>query len=216
MTEPGPGTDAASPDVRLDGLLDRLRDVVHRGGRIVGIAGAPGAGKSTLASRLVEAWGPGACVLPMDGFHLAQDELVRLGRADRKGAPDTFDVDGYVAALARVRQRRHDVLVPRFDRDLEEPIAQAIRISVEHGLVVTEGNYLALDRSPWTAVGTLLDECWWLDIDDDTRRARLRRRHEAHGRRPDAARRWVEDVDEPNAHVVTTSRRPVDLVVRVP
>jgi pantothenate kinase len=142
----------------LTELVDRLRELVRQGGRMVGIAGAPGAGKSTLASRLVRTWGPSAQLLPMDGFHLADDELDRLGRSDRKGAPDTFDVDGYLSALHRVGRREADVLVPRFDRTIETAISGSIRISVETELVITEGNYLLLDEPGWRDVRGHLDE----------------------------------------------------------
>lgn len=190
----------------MTSLDDRVRAFVAGGGRILGIAGPPGAGKSTLALQIVEAWGPNAQLLPMDGFHLANEELVRLGRADRKGAPDTFDVDGYLAALHRVRARAADVMVPRFHREIEEPVANAIRIAATAELVVTEGNYLLLDDGAWSAVRPLLDACWWADVPDDVRIERLVARHVRHGRTPDAARAWVSTVDEPNARLVTTRR----------
>ena len=201
----------ATPDGGLDRrLADVVADFVAGGGRILGIAGPPGAGKSTLAERVVAAWGTTARLLPMDGFHLAGEELERLGRADRKGAPDTFDVDGYLSALRRVRARQVDVLVPRFHREIEEPIANAIRIETTTDLVVTEGNYLLLDDVPWSAVRPLLDACWWADLPDAVRVERLVARHRHHGRSPEAARAWVESVDEPNARLVTGRRLAPD------
>lgn len=194
-------------------LLTRARQLVASGGRILGLAGPPGVGKSTLADELVAAVGPSACLLPMDGFHLTQADLVRLGRSERKGAPDTFDVEGYLAALGRVRERRHDVLVPRFDRTLDEPVADALRVGVEHRLVVTEGNYLLLDLHPWSQVRSLLHECWWLELDCDVRRSRLITRHRDHGRSAEAATRWVDDVDEPNAQLIARHRSRPDLVL---
>ena len=198
----------------LTDLLHRVRELVARGGRVLGIAGAPGAGKSTLATALVEAWGDGAQLLPMDGFHLADDELARLRRGDRKGAPDTFDVDGYVAALSRVRTHRADVLVPRFDRSLEAAIAGSLRVSVATELVVTEGNYLLLDAPGWRDVRPLLDEAWLLVADDELRVPQLVARHVAHGRTDEAARAWVLAVDEPNAALVAAASGDADLVVR--
>ncbi|MEX0847064.1 MAG: nucleoside/nucleotide kinase family protein [Ilumatobacteraceae bacterium] len=196
----------------MTSLDDRVRAFVAGGGRILGIAGPPGAGKSTLAERIVEAWGPTAQLLPMDGFHLANDELERLGRAARKGAPDTFDVEGYLSALRRVRARETDILVPRFNRDIEEPVAGAIRIAVTAEIVVTEGNYLLLDDGPWRTVRSLLDACWWADVPDDVRVERLVARHVHHGRSPATARAWVDTVDEPNARLVATHRsRPPDV-----
>jgi len=188
--------------------IDRFRE---RGGRVLGIAGAPGAGKSTLARAVVDHFGAAAQLLPMDGFHLANEELARLGRADRKGAPNTFDVDGYLDALARVRQREHDVLVPRFHRDIEEPIAGAIRIAASADLVVTEGNYLLLQDDRWALVAALLDESWMLRPHDDVRRERLVGRHMDHGRSTAAAQAWVLAVDEPNARLIAARSTTADL-----
>ena len=198
----------------LSALLARARALVAGGGRVLGIAGAPGAGKSTLADQVVAAWDGSAQLLPMDGFHLADDELARRGRSDHKGAPDTFDVDGYIAALQRVRQRRTDVLVPRFDRSLEAAIAGSLCISVDTDLVVTEGNYLLLDEPGWRDVRPLLDEAWLLTTDDAPRVEQLVERHVAHGRSEVEARAWVAQVDEPNARRIAERSVAPDLVVR--
>jgi pantothenate kinase len=183
-------------------VLDRVEAMLARGGRVLGIAGPPGSGKSTLADRLLAHYGSDAALMPMDGFHFANEELNRLGLAHRKGAPETFDVDGYIDALQRVRAREHDVLVPRFHRAIEEPVAGAIRIGTGTRLVITEGNYLLLPMGQWGDVAALLDDRWLLRPDDAVRRARLVARHEAHGRTTTEALSWVDDVDEPNAHLV--------------
>ena len=176
--------------------------MLARGGRVLGIAGPPGSGKSSMADRLLAHFGDDAALLPMDGFHYANEELHRLGLAHRKGAPETFDVDGYIDALERVRARVRDVMVPRFHRAIEEPVAGAIRIRADVPLVITEGNYLLLPMGRWGDVAALLDERWLLRPDDAVRRARLVARHEAHGRPPTEALSWVDEVDEPNAHLV--------------
>lgn len=194
-------------------LIERVKQLLARGGRVLGIAGPPGAGKSTLAAAVVQAFGTRAALLPMDGFHLADEELQRLGRAGRKGAPDTFDVHGYRTALGRVRDRQHDVLVPRFDRHLEAAIAGAIRIATTTELVVTDGNYLLLADGPWAGVASMLDETWMLRPDDDHRRQQLVARHVAHGRSSAAAADWVATVDEPNAALIIAGSRPADVVV---
>ncbi|MDT0166133.1 nucleoside/nucleotide kinase family protein [Actinotalea sp. AC32] len=191
------------------------------GGRVVlGIAGPPGAGKSTLAERVVDearAAGVASVLVPMDGFHLAQSELERLGRADRKGAPDTFDAVGFVAALRRVREQRPGtptVHLPRFDREIEEPVAGTVPVEPEDRLVVVEGNYLLHDDGPWADVRGLLDRCWYLDLSDDVRVARLVARHVAFGKEPAAARGWVLRSDERNARLVAAGRARADVVVR--
>ncbi|KGM12706.1 nucleoside/nucleotide kinase family protein [Cellulomonas bogoriensis] len=181
---------------------------------VLGLAGPPGAGKSTLAARLVEAAAGRAVLVPMDGFHLAQVELERLGRTHRKGAPDTFDAAGYVALLRRLRAPGPDVVyAPEFDRALEEPVAGAIPVGPDVPLVVTEGNYLLLDDGPWAQVRPLLDECWYVDLDDVVRLDRLTARHVAFGKSPQAARRWATGPDEANARLVADTRARADVVV---
>lgn len=202
----------------LDTALGRARELAARGDRrLLGLAGPPGVGKSTVAEAVVAAVGPGAVVVPMDGFHLAQAELERLGRADRKGAPDTFDPAGLVALLARLRPGGDDgvVYAPAFHRHLEEPVAGAVPVPPDAGLVVVEGNYLLHDDGRWAQVRPLLDECWYLEVDDDLRVERLVARHVAHGRSPEAAREWVLRSDEANARLVAPGRERADVVVRL-
>jgi pantothenate kinase len=148
----------------------------------------------------------------MDGFHYAQAELVRLGRADRKGAPDTFDADGFVALLERLRTSEDDVVyAPEFRREIEEPIASAVPVPRAVPLVVTEGNYLLL----WPRVPPLLDESWYIAAADEPARVeRLIARHVAFGRTPEAARAWVLGSDERNTELIAPTRERADLVVR--
>ncbi|MFF8277236.1 nucleoside/nucleotide kinase family protein [Streptomyces lateritius] len=183
--------------------------------RILGIAGAPGAGKSTLAARLVDRLDGRAALVPMDGFHLAQSELARLGRAGRKGAPDTFDAAGYTALLARLRtpEPGTTVYAPAFDRTLEEPVAGVIPVPPDVPLVVTEGNYLLHDEGPWAGVLPLLDEAWYLEPDDGLRMSRLVERHVRFGKERAQAERWVRDSDEANARLVARGRDRAHLVV---
>jgi pantothenate kinase len=191
-----------------------------RGGRrIIGIAGAPGAGKTTYAERMVadaRHAGSSAAYLPMDGFHLADVSLRSLGLLDRKGAPETFDAWGYAALLRRVRDREQLVWAPGFERDLEQPLAAAIAVPTEPELVVTEGNYLLLDRPEWRAVRAELDEVWFLDCADDVRRGRLVARHVEFGKSPAAAEAWVSRVDDANAALVAACRDRADRVVEAP
>jgi pantothenate kinase len=185
--------------------------------RLIGIAGAPGAGKTTYAERLVadaERDGTRAAYLPMDGFHLADVALASLGILDRKGAPETFDAWGYAALLRRLRESPdHVVWAPGFERVLDQPLAGAVRVGPETELVVTEGNYLLLDRPPWRAVRAELDEVWFLDCADDVRRARLVARHREFGKSAADAEAWVARDDDANAALVTTTRARADRVV---
>ncbi|MBO0684820.1 MAG: nucleoside/nucleotide kinase family protein, partial [Candidatus Dormibacteraeota bacterium] len=184
--------------------------------RILGIAGPPGAGKSRLAAALVEALGPRAALVPLDGFHLAGAELVRLSRQDRKGAPDTFDAAGYVALLRRLRDRTEDVVyAPEFRREIEEPVAGAVPVPREVSLVITEGNYLLVSDGHWAEVRGLLDEAWYLDTPEVARLQRLIDRHIAYGRSPAEARAWARGSDQRNAELVSPTRERADLVVRL-
>lgn len=200
--------------------LDRIEALLARGGRrIVGLVGAPGSGKSTAAQALLEAFAGRAVVVPMDGYHLANTELQRLGRQGRKGAPDTFDSAGYVALLQRLRQAPQTgevVYAPEYRRELEEGIAGAIAVPPDVPLVITEGNYLLLEQGPWAGVRALLDEAWYVQVDDGLRRERLVARHQRFGRSLADARHWVEHTDEPNARLISATQTRADGVFAWP
>ncbi|MDA3630045.1 nucleoside/nucleotide kinase family protein [Saccharopolyspora sp. WRP15-2] len=181
--------------------------------RVLGIAGAPGAGKGTVAERVLAELGDCAVVVPMDGFHLANAQLRRLGLADRKGAPDTFDAAGYVSLLRRIRDGGETVYAPEFHREVEESYAAEIAVEPDVPLVITEGNYLLLDTPSWAGVRELLDECWFLAPDDEVRVQRLIARHVEHGRTPAEAAEWVQRSDEANAALIAPTRARADLVV---
>lgn len=174
---------------------------------IVGIIGPPGSGKSTLSLRLQALHPDRSQIVPMDGFHLANVELARLGRLARKGAPDTFDSYGYVSLLRRLRQQAPEetVYAPEFRREIEEPIAGAIPIFPEAQLLIAEGNYLALDQGGWSHVAGLLDEIWYVEVDHALRLERLLARHMQFGRSRQAAEDWVQSTDEPNARLIEST-----------
>jgi pantothenate kinase len=202
----------------FDDALARLMRLLGGGDRVLlGIAGAPGAGKTTLAERLVaETAGRGfrAAHVPMDGFHLADAELDRLGRLDRKGAVDTFDGWGYRSLLQRLRDRADEpVYAPGFERVLEQPVAGSIAVDPAVDLVVSEGNYLLIDAEPWRSAAALLDEVWFCDAPLALRRQRLVARHVVFGKRPEEAEAWVDGVDLPNAAVIESARERLEEVV---
>ncbi|WP_006247242.1 nucleoside/nucleotide kinase family protein [Mycolicibacterium tusciae] len=192
---------------RLAALLARDRRV------ILGITGSPGAGKTAMASRIASTV-EDAVHLPMDGFHLADVQLQRLGRLDRKGAIDTFDAYGYLALLQRIRaQDTETVYAPAFDRDIEQPVAGSIWVAPSARLIITEGNYLLDDDHPWPDVRSTLDEVWFVDLAPEERRRRLIARHVEFGKSLEQAQAWVRAVDDPNAERIERVRHKADLVV---
>lgn len=196
-------------------VADALTLAQQNGGAhraVLGLTGPPAAGKSTLARYLVrrvnEEAGEGtAGYLPMDGFHLSNAQLDRLGRRKRKGAPDTFDGHGYVALLLRLlTETDHPVYVPDYDRRLGEPVAARHVFEPHTRLVVTEGNYLAADDEPWSRARGAFAELWYVEVSDRARERRLRRRQIRGGATSEAARAWVERSDRPNGELVKAFR----------
>ena len=187
--------------------------------RILGLAGAPGAGKTMYAARVVadsERSGVPAAQVPMDGFHLADEVLAALRLLDRKGAPDTFDANGFAALLRRLRAVEDAVVyAPEFRREIEEPVACALPVPREVPLVVTEGNYLLVGDEAWGPVRALLDEAWFVETNQERRVEWLIARHVAFGKAPEHAREWVLRSDERNAALVATTQGRADLVVRI-
>lgn len=199
----------------LDELVERARALAAGGSRrILGIAGAPGAGKSTVAQAIADALGGHAARVGMDAFHLANEVLAANGSRDRKGAPDTFDPWGYANLLYRLKTNGEPVVyAPAFDRSLEESIGSAIPVLREVPLVITEGNYLLLDAEGWRESRKQIDEVWFLDVSDAERQVRLVQRHEAFGKPPEEAQAWALGSDQHNAAVVEATRERADLII---
>lgn len=209
----------------LADLVARARALLrgpHRA--VLGIAGAPGSGKSTLAAALVQALAdeppegmssPGwVAHVPLDGFHLADLELDRLGLLEVKGAPQTFDGAGYAALIGRIVADTGDtVYAPSFGRDLEQPIAGSLPVPPGARLVITEGNYLCLDAPPWSTARALMTQVWHCRPSEERRRAQLIARHTTYGKDPQRARAWALGPDEANAELVERSAERADLVI---
>lgn len=210
----------------IDGSVEVLvREILKRhslsGGRrlLVAIAGAPGSGKSTLADAAALAINRQrsgiAAVFPMDGYHFDDRLLHIMGRRSRKGAPDTFDVDGLGHMLRRLKQNAEDAIaVPVFDRQIEIARAGARLIPREVEIVLCEGNYLLLQQSPWDSLKPLFDFTVLVDVDEAELRRRLVERWQGYGLSPDEIRAKVEDNDLPNGMVIVTSSSKPDLKLR--
>ncbi|QDG62134.1 nucleoside/nucleotide kinase family protein [Pseudarthrobacter sp. NIBRBAC000502771] len=203
-----------SPEITM--AVDALRRRLVRGPRtILGIAGAPGSGKSTFAAWLQEQFSPGASVVvPMDGFHLGNAIIEGTPLRQRKGAIDTFDAGGYLSLLRRLSLRDEAVVyAPEFRRTLDEPVAASIAVPAEVQLVITEGNYLLADQEPWKDVRAQLDEVWFLETPPALRLQRLVERHVSFGMEREAAVAWATGPDEANACLIQATRPAADRVL---
>jgi pantothenate kinase len=191
----------------------RAHELAARPGRaLLGVTGAPGAGKSLLAAALLLEV-PGAVVVPMDGFHRTTADLTARGWVAERGTPRTFDAAAFVSLLRRLRAGGA-VQAPDFDRSREEPVPAAIDVPATARLVIVEGNYLLLDVPPWAEVAGLLGETWFVEVPEDVRLARLIERHVEFGRnRAEATARATSGSDAANARLVAATRRRADLVV---
>lgn len=205
-----------APSIDIATLADLLAARAGNGGRVVAaLAGAPGSGKSTVAEAVaarLNARAPGrAAVLPMDGYHYDDLYLVPAGLRPRKGAPETFDVGGLYHTLQRIRARDEDsVAVPVFDRDIEIARAGARMIAAEVPIIIVEGNYLLLDRAPWSRLRPLFDVAVLVDVPEPVLRARLTARWQHYDLTPDEIAWKLDGNDLPNGRVVTAESRGAD------
>jgi len=205
----------ASQEAALARIQNHLENSTER--VLIGIIGKPGAGKSTLSKFLMAKLPKEfVTVVPMDGYHLSNKVLRDLERADRKGAPDTFDVAGFISLVKRIRsEQTQNIYYPIFDRAIEESIAAQGVVTSATKVVIIEGNYLLHNDGGWEVCNDLLDESWMVDVDDDKRISRLISRHIAYGKEPEAAKAWAKGTDEVNAKLIERGRTRADFIVAI-
>jgi len=203
----------------IDEALSRIKDLAlkHSSRFIIGIVGKPGAGKSTLTSHLIENLPKNSVSLvPMDGYHLSNQQLKNLGLSDRKGAFNTFDSNGYVSLLKRINtETDQDIYFPVFHREIEESYAADGVVLANTKIVLTEGNYLLFDKAGWEKVAAELTEIWYININDDVRIERLVKRHEFYGKDKESAFNWATGSDEINAKIVESTASRADVIINI-
>lgn len=216
-----PAARSLTTNSRPIGFEELVRLVAKSNGRrrIVAIAGAPRSGKSTLAERLVARLNEGAegyaALLPMDGYHYDDCILVERGLRPRKGAPETFDVFGLLHMLDRLKRNQEDeIAVPVFDRDVEISRAGARMIPRAVRALIVEGNYLLLDREPWSRLAAMFDMTVAVDAPEDILQQRLIERWLDYGLTPPEIKAKVEGNDLPNGRYVISKSGPADFVLR--
>ena len=199
-----------------EAAVERIRHLLTgaKNRTIIGIVGKPGAGKSTLSQFIVDQLrDQPITVVPMDGYHLSNEVLKNLSRSDRKGAPDTFDVQGFTSLLERIQSEKEDIYFPIFDRSIEESIAAQGVVRAETKIVIVEGNYLLHQQDGWQSVAQHCDEIWFIDIDDEIRLQRLIARHVAYGKSSEEAEKWSRGSDEANARLIAEGKSLADFVI---
>ncbi|MFC9353521.1 nucleoside/nucleotide kinase family protein [Arthrobacter sp. NPDC057013] len=206
----------AFESAEIQQAVGQLRSRLTSGQRLLlGVAGSPGSGKSTFSACLADALGPDtALVVPMDGFHLGNAIIDGTPLRLRKGAPDTFDVGGYLSLLQRLARRDEDVVyAPDFRRTIDEPVAASLAIPAAIPIIITEGNYLLNDDPRWQQVRAQLDEVWFIDTPHELRLARLVGRHMLYGMDRAAAEAWANGPDAANARLIEATRPSADRII---
>ena len=184
---------------------------------MIGIVGKPGAGKSTVVTEIQKQFSTeDVAIIPMDGYHLSNEELIRLGRRERKGAPDTFDVEGFISLITRVRNEiDKDHTFHIFHREIEASKADEGIVLRNTKVIVIEGNYLFSEEHNWSEVFPLLDQSWFIEIDDEIRMQRLITRHIKYGKTPQEAEDWSRGSDEANAKFIAKTASRAERIIKL-
>ena len=184
---------------------------------MIGIVGKPGAGKSTVVTEIQKQFSTEeVAIIPMDGYHLSNEELIKLGRRERKGAPDTFDVEGFISLITRVRiEIDKDHTFPIFHREIEASKADEGIVLRNTKVIVIEGNYLFSEEYNWNKVFPLLDQSWFIEIDDEIRMQRLITRHIKYGKTPQEAEEWSRGSDELNARFIEKTAARAGKIIKL-
>ncbi|KAK2417709.1 putative uridine kinase [Trifolium repens] len=193
----------------------------------VGLAGPPGAGKSTIAhevaSRVNKLWPEKASsfdsqvrppdvaiVVPMDGFHLYRSELDAMKNPEeahaRRGAPWTFNPTRLLTCLKNLRVHANSLEKLGLEDD--------IFVNLQHKIIIVEGNYLLLEDGVWKEISSLFDEKWFIDIDIDKAMQRVLKRHISTGKPADIAKQRVENNDRLNAELIMKSKKNADIIIK--
>lgn len=201
-------------------LVDMLENT--KGRLFIGITGGPASGKSTFATDLVTGVNVSrgeevAIVAPLDGYHLPNSVLQELGMWELKGIPDTFDTQGFIDFLIRLRDYPDEVsLGPIFDRVTDEPIQEVLIIKPNHRLIVVEGNYLLYDRPPWDQAREIFAEVWYLEVLREAVVERLQVRHAKRGLQGEEIDVKINSTDMPNARLIAQTRSRADKLLHLP
>lgn len=212
----------AAHQAHIQSVLRLIDQRIQTGRRtVVAIAGPPASGKSTLAEAVVqqlnqqaiEAPAYQAALLPMDGYHLDNVTLDQRGLRARKGSVDTFAAAEFCAAVRAVAElgSAHDL--PGFDRDSDSVVAGQIRVDPSTQIIVVEGNYLLLDRSPWRDLQAFYAATVFVCAPRTVLRERLMARWNHQNLLEQEAAAKVAINDLPNADVVLRERLAADLLI---
>ncbi|CAN5191019.1 nucleoside triphosphate hydrolase [soil metagenome] len=215
-------TDVAAPET-VDRYVKVLLNAkaAKQSRYLLGLAGSPASGKSTFSAQLVNRINfvlnkEVAVVVPMDGYHFSNQVLDEMGLKPLKGIPATFDGQGFVDLIKRLKSETNEsVFAPLFDRSIEASIENGIEIAPRHEIIVSEGNYLLIDEKPWNELRNLFDEIWFIDSTMEKLMPRLLERHKNCGRNNEETKAKIDSTDLPNAILIDGTKSRAHRVIDI-